>query len=142
MQAVPAPRLLYRQLAFLLRDFGQPTHPVMGINGLSSTVYSLGARDRFLCWADRSKTIKQKGLNACMQVAVCMAVRPYSCLRTGRLAAAMALSDFVGSEFTKKFSRKRSVARLLGVVTTAATGIHAPIFNRIMLRKGGLYRRI
>lgn len=31
---------------------------------------------------------------------------------------------------------------LLSLVTTCATGIHCPIFNRIMIKKGGLYNRI
>jgi hypothetical protein len=142
MQAVPAPPLVYRQLAFLLRDTGTPGCPVMGILGLSSSLYSLGSRDQYLGWTSRNTSHKQIGLNSCLHLSVCMAVPPYNFLRVGRLLASLSLSDKVAGEFARIYSRPGSRVTLLGVVTTAATGIHAPIFNRIRLRKGGLFRRI
>jgi uncharacterized protein DUF4338 len=142
MQAVPAPPLLYRRLAFLLRDAGHPGKPVMGIFGLSSSLYSLGSRDKFLGWTGNNADHKNVGLNCCMHLSVCMAVPPYNYLRVGRLLAALSLSDRVAAHFGRAYSRPDSPAKLLSVVTTAAMGIHAPIFNRIRLKKGGLFRRI
>jgi len=142
MQAVPAPPLLYRRLAFLLRDEGHPNSPVMGILGLSSSLYSLGSRDRFLGWTGKKSAHKRIGLNCCMHLSVCMAVPPYNYLRVGRLLASLSLTDKVAAEFRRVYSRPGFPAKLMGVVTTAAMGIHAPIFNRIRLRKGGLFRRI
>ena len=43
LQAVPAPRLLYRQIAAIVKDHGQPGTPIIGVFGLSSAVYSLGS---------------------------------------------------------------------------------------------------
>jgi len=67
-----------------------------------------------------------------------MAVPPYSYLRAGKMIAALAVSDSVAGEFFRKY-RPTS---LKSVVTTSANGLHSPIFNRIMVRPGGLYRRI
>ncbi len=140
LQSIPAPPLLYRQIAFLVRDAGQPTAPLMGVIGLASTVYNLGCRDRLFNWQGLDKKLlKARGLQHCMQLAVCMAVPPYTYLRAARLMAALATTDAVATEFSRRYGK---TARLLALVTTSATGLHCPIFNRIMIRPGGLYRRI
>ncbi len=143
LQSIPAPRLLYRQLAMLVRDHGQEYSPVMGIIGLSSTVYSMGCRDRFFGWTGQeNRNLKNDGLKSCMQLSICMGVPPYSYLRVGRLMAALATSDLVAAEFSRRYSNAELEAQLRAIVTTSAMGLHSPIFNRIMLRPGGLYRRI
>jgi hypothetical protein len=79
-----------------------------------------------------------------MQLAVCMALPPYSYMLAGKLMAALALSKTIGDEYELKYRGRfwRRGAKLLGLVTICAGGTHCPIFNRIMLRPGGLYRRV
>jgi len=134
---VPAPRLLYRQIAALVRDAGQPGTPLIGAFGLSSTVYSLTCRDQVLGWKTSTRK-RHKGLRSCMHLTFCLAVPPYSYLRAGKMIAGLAASDSVVSEFYRKYRPDR----LKTIVTTSANGLHSPIFNRIMVRPGGLYRRI
>jgi len=138
LQSVPAPKLLYRQIAALVRDHGQPGAPLMGIFGLSSPVYSMRCRDRALGWSDTAR--KENGLKSSMQLNICMAVPPYSSLRGAKLIAAIAASTSSAAEFERRYGNRTT--HLETIVTTTATGIHSPIFNRIMLRRGGLYRRI
>lgn len=57
--------------------------------------------------------------------------------------AALALSKTVADEYQLKYKRKfRRGTKLQGLTTICAGGTHCPIFNRIMLRPGGLYRRV
>src|ERR1051326_1809864 len=141
MQSVPASKLLYRQIAALVKDEGQPGAPVIGAFGLSSTIYSLGCRDRIFGWSRQDSTLaKNAGLAQCMQLSVCMAVPPYNLLRGSKLVAALAASAEVALRFQTLYGGSR--VQLRAIVATVATGIHSPIFNRIMLRPGGLYRRI
>lgn len=137
LQSVPAPRLLYRQIAALVRDEGQPGTPLIGAFGLSSTVYSLTCRDQFLGWSTSTRA-RHRGLRSCMQLSFCIAVPPYSFLRAGKMIAGLAASDSVAAEFFRKYRPDN----LKSIVTTSANGLHSPIYNRIMVRPGGLYRRI
>ena len=143
MQAVPAQRLLYRRMAFLVRDVGQPNRPLIGVLGLSSMVYSLACRDAFLHWNEDGRTsVKEWGINRCMQLSVCMPIPPYNYLRAGKLLAALALGSDVAAEFATRYSRSSTPEHLLGILTSSANGLHSPIFTRIMVRPGGLFRRI
>lgn len=137
LQSVAAPRLLYRQLAVIVRDKGQKSQPVIGIAGLTSPVYSLGCRDRLFGWTNTSRAIRNLGLLRTLQLGICMAVPPYTELRGAKLVAALAASREVADEYHRRYG-----SLLLAIVTTAARGLHTPIFNRIMLKPGGLYRRI
>jgi hypothetical protein len=57
--------------------------------------------------------------------------------------AALALSKTIADEYRRKYEKKlRPGTKLLGLITISAGGIHCPIFHRIMLRPGGLYRRV
>lgn len=137
LQTVAAPRLLYRQVAIIVRDAGQRSKPVIGIAGLASPVYSLRCRDHLFGWTNASSAVRNRGLLRCMNLAVCMAMPPYNHIRGAKLIAAMTASKEVADEYHRRYG-----APLLAVVTTAARGLHTPIFNRIMLKPGGLYRRI
>jgi hypothetical protein len=110
----------------------------MGIIGLASSIYTLGSRDSYLGWSPvSSRRIKNAGLRRIMDLAYCMAIPPYTYMLGGKLIATLALSDPVRNEFKRKYGDT-----LLGLVTTCASGLHCPIFNRIMIKPGGLYRRI
>src|SRR5579885_485364 len=117
----------------------------MGAIGLSSSPYSLSCRDMFLCWhSGQGRSRLHCGLDSLMQLAVCMALPPYSYLLAGKLMAALALSKTISDEYELKYGGRLRCrgAKLLGLVTICAGGTHCPIFNRIMLRPGGLYRRV
>ena len=72
-----------------------------------------------------------------MDLSTCVSVPPYSFLLGSKLLAILAFSNILSGFFEEKYADP-----LLGLVASCATGIHAPIFNRIMLAQGGLYRRI
>jgi len=137
LQSVPAPRLLYRQIAALVVDSGQPTRPIMGAIGLASPIYSLKCRDVFFAWTGASQRKKQLGLSSCMQLNVCVAVPPYNSIRGAKLMAALAASEAVGREYERRYQLP-----LFAVTTTSAMGAHSPVFNRFMIRPGGMYRKI
>jgi hypothetical protein len=110
----------------------------MGAIGLASPTYALAARDRVLNWSGtQARPTKERGMRRLMDLATCVSLPPYSLLLCGKLLAALALSDEVAKEFERKYSEP-----LLALTTTCATGLHCPIFHRIMLRPGGLYQRI
>jgi hypothetical protein len=135
-QTVPSGPRVGRRIAALVYDVGQRRPVLMGAITLASPLYSVRARDEFFAWG-RSKRIKAVGLRRVMDVSLCMALPPYNFILTGKLIAMLAASETLSNEF-----RRRYHDRLLALTTTCATGLHCPIFNRIMIRRGGLYRRI
>jgi hypothetical protein len=139
-QSVPAPMLVFRRIALLVRDEGQTGSPVMGAIGLCSSGYAIGCRDRLLGWnTANGDDVKSKNLESCMQLRICMALPPYNYLRGARLMAALVFSDPVANEIFRRYGRPH---QLVAVTTSSAVGLHSAMFNRIMLRPGGLYRRI
>lgn len=138
MQTVPTTRRVGRQIRALVYDEGQRRPFLIGSIMLSSGPYTLGCRDRYFHWTGVGrKPIKDWGLANTLDVAVCLALPPYSRLLGGKLIAALGLSGPLSDEFSRRYGNQ-----LLAVITTCATGLHCPIFNRIGLRPGGLYRRI
>jgi hypothetical protein len=138
LQSVPNANRIGRRIAALVYDDGQQTPSLMGVIGLASSMYTLGCRDRYLNWiGQKGKKLKDTGLRHLMDLAVCTAFPPYSYLLGGKLMALLAMTDTFRMEYRRKYSEP-----LLGLITTCASGIHCPIFNRIMIRKGGLYRHI
>jgi hypothetical protein len=122
----------------LIYDVGQCEPALLGAMLLSSSPYTLRDRDSYLGWLGAEKErIKQSGLRRILDLALCMPLPPYSYLLGGKLVAALAFTEVVRSEF-----RNRYRDELLCLVTTSVTGLHCPLFNRIAVRTGGLYRRI
>lgn len=138
-QSVPSANRIGRRISAIVYDDGQRKAPIlMGAIGLASSMYSVAARDQYLGWAGKdARTLKNTGLKRIMDLALCMGVPPYSFLLGGKLMALLAFSDPLRMEFKKKYGTS-----LLGLGTSCATGIHCPIFNRIMVRPGGLYHHI
>lgn len=144
LQSFPTANLIGRQLRALVFDRGQDRPLLMGAIGLSSSPYSLSCRDKFLRWDSKQKgRLVDNGLDSLMQLAVCMSLPPYSYLLCGKLMAALALSKTIADEYQLKYEGKlRRGTVLQGLITICAGGTHCPIFHRIMLRPGGLYRRV
>lgn len=138
LQSVPSANRIGRQICALVYDEGQARSVLIGAIGLASCIYTVTCRDRYLNWLGSDRTeIKNKGLRQLMDLSICMSLPPYSFLFGGKLVALLAMTDQLRDEFKRKYKLP-----LLGLTTTCATGLHCPIFNRIMIKEGGLYRRI
>src|SRR6266404_8057400 len=136
LQTVPSGPRVGRRIAALIYDVGQGRRAIMGAIMLASPLFSVHARDELFGWINR-QPIKVAGLRRIMDLSLCMAVPPYNYLLAGKLMATLAVCGTMSREFSQRYRD-----RLLAVTTTCATGLHCPIFNRIMICKGGLYRRV
>lgn len=138
LQSVPSKNRIGRHIRALVYDDGQSNPVLMGAIGLASSMYTVGCRDKYLNWVGKkAKYLKDIGLKRMMDLYLCIAFPPYSLLLGGKLMAMFAMTDPIKIEFQRKYNMP-----LLGLITTCATGVHCPIFNRIMVREGGLYRHI
>jgi len=140
LQSVHNGKRFGRQINALVYDIGQQKEFLVGAIGLASSLYSLRCRDFYLQWDgldSDSVSLKNDGLRRTMDLAVCVAIAPYNGFLMGKLLAALATTE----KFQHEHRRKYRTA-LRGIVTLSAAGVHCPIFNRIMLAPGGLYRRI
>jgi hypothetical protein len=72
-----------------------------------------------------------------MDLAVCVVTPAFAGLRITKLLAMIAISQPVAKRYEARYGEP-----LLAVTTTCARGLHCACFNRIMLRPGGLYRKI
>lgn len=136
-QSVPSTERVGRRLKALVYDLGQSRRYILGAIELSSSLYSLRCRDEFFGWRQLTSAEKRIRLSSVMDVSVAMALEPYSHLLGGKLAAMLALGTSVTAEFYRRYG-----AHLESVVAICSSGLHCPIFNRIMVQPGGLYRRI
>lgn len=138
LQSVPSAERVGRQISALVLDEGQDPPKLMGVIGLASSAYTIACRDKYLHWSGpKVKDVKDLGLRRIMDLSLCLSLPPYSYLLGGKLVAALSLSSPLSEEFERKYGDP-----LLGVVATCATGLHCPIFNRIMIRPGGLFKRV
>src|ERR1700674_2141572 len=138
VQRVPSGRRLGRQLRVLVYDTAQPDAALIGAIGLASPLYRLGSRDRHLGWASSSSSaIRHFGLRRTMDLAVCVSTPAYAGLRVTKLLAMISVSAPVAERFASRYDEP-----LLAVITTCASGTHCPCFNRIMIRPGGLFKKV
>jgi hypothetical protein len=143
LQSVPTAQLVGRRMAWLVFDSAFSPERLLGAFGLNGSAYSLGARDDYLGWTGKPRTLRERGLSALMDMPICMALSPYSLHRAGKLVAGLALSREVNETYVAKYSgRLPEGSSLLAVITLCATGVHCPIYNRVRLKPGGAYRRI
>lgn len=144
LQGIPNAPLVGRRMSWLVFDGSGPERRLIGAFGLNSSPYSIGPRDSYLAWrgtdGDRRKRV---GLLCVLDMPLCIALPPYAELLGGKLLASLALTEEVNSAFVMRYARHLPPrGSLLAVITLCATGLHCPLFNRIMLREGGLYRRV
>ena len=133
-QKVPNSSGVGRRFSALVYDIGQTRDVLMGVIGLAGTAYSIEDRDKFLEWShidSKAKIVKHAGLRRIMELSICMAIPPYNFLYGGKLMAILSLSNPIQAEFQKRYPDDM----LLALITTGATGNHAPIFNRIRLNQ-------
>jgi hypothetical protein len=135
-QRVPSGRRLGRQLRVLVYDSSQSG--LVGAIGLASPLYRLGCRDRYFGWAaPSSPAIRHFGLRRTMDLAVCVSMPSYSGTRMTKLLAMLAISKPVAERYAARYGEP-----LLAVITTCGTGLHCACFNRIMIRTGGLFKKV
>jgi hypothetical protein len=139
-QSVPTSGGVARRFYALVYDVGQKLESLMGIIGLTSTMYSMKDRDEYLGWhsidsRSKEEVIRASGLRQIMQTSVCLALPPYNYIFGGKLIAGLTLSDPIQSEYKRRYTAKYPDDVLLAVFSTSAFGSHAAIFNRIELKK-------
>jgi hypothetical protein len=146
LQRIPTAPLVGRRMSFLILadSHGGIESRLVGAFGLNGSSYSLRDRDAFLGWTgDRGFNRKVTGLQCIMDMPVCVALPEWAAIRGGKLVAAISCSSEVADLFAGWYAnRLPRGGGLLAIVTLCATGAHCPIFNRIMLRPGGLFRRV
>jgi hypothetical protein len=146
LQRIPTAPLVGRRMSFLiLADIHGEIEPrLVGAFGLNGSSYSLRDRDAFLGWTGEGGLHRKvTGLQCIMDMPVCIALPEWAAIRGGKLVAAISGSSEIADFFAGRYSdRLPPGGSLLAIVTLCATGAHCPIFNRIMLRPGGLFRRI
>lgn len=144
LQGVPNAQLVGRRMSWLVFDGAGSERRLMGAFGLSSSPFSLGSRDTYFGWkGSASKHDKLSGLLCLMDMPMCTALPPYRDLLGAKFIASLAITEEINAAFTRRYAmRLPPNGSLLAVVTLCATGIHCPIYNRIMLRPGGVFRRV
>ncbi len=137
-QGVPSANRVGRQCNFLVIDFGQRTPALIGAIGIASSLYNVGERDKLLGWiGPTARGRKVDGLRRIADLAICVSLPPYSDLLGAKLLAGLATTNAVADHYRAKYGET-----LHALVSTCSGGLHCPIFNRIMVRPGGLFRRI
>lgn len=144
LQGIPNAPLVGRRMSWLVFDGVGNDRRLIGAFGLNSSPYSLGSRDSYLGWAGAAGDARKRvGLLCVLDMPLCTALPPYTRVLGGKLIASLALTSEVNAAFVQRYAtRIPPGGSLLAVITLCATGLHCPVFNRIMLKPGGLYRRV
>lgn len=129
-----------RRLRYLIVD-DAAEQKVIGVIGLGDPVFGLKARDQWIGWdAERRKST----LTSVMDAFALGAVEPYSRLLGGKLAALLAASTQVRTDFHARYGHKQTLiaerdpdARLAVVTTSSALG-RSSVYNRLRRPDGTL----
>lgn len=140
-QSLPAETRKMRIGKFLVFDTGNPPRRLLGAICVKSPMYFDGARDRHLGWPDlhqwqdgvwgknqEAVDLRNVALTSIYNIAVCMPIHPFDQLKTGKLLAALCLSEPVISYLETKYS-----SPVLGLTTTGGWGGSAGQYERIKL---------
>jgi hypothetical protein len=144
---IPYNRGCGRLLRYLLRDAGQPGHPVMGVASLMSPILICQPRDEWIGWEyPRDKELKRKKLLSCMDLSVCMAVSPYNLLTAGKMAALAMVSKQIQQDYADKYRDHvtptgMSENRLALVTTTSLYGSSVQ-YNRVRVNGRLTYKMV
>lgn len=140
-QSVRSRKLVGKRVGLLIWDAGQSTRrPLIGGALLASPRFSQPLRDRYLGWPvdvqrnrvghnPQQRAVRQAGLERMMQLAVAVALPPYSSLRGARLAALAPLTS-EGFQAFLRASVKKDDADLAALVTTTGLSVTGTPFQR------------
>lgn len=113
ISSLPTTGVIGRNIRILVKD--QITEMYIGIMCISSDVYSLGERDKFL---GLDNTNKNKYLKNIMNLSCCVPLQPFGYnTNGGKLIASLAFSKEVFDYYYNKYKEP-----LLGIVTTSING--------------------
>jgi len=137
-QKVKSRKSIGRENIFILEDHSGHYIKTMGMLILSSPLYFVGKRDKFLSWENSQhyKLIREKGLARMMHLSLCCALPPYNKLGAAKLLSISAFSDVVYDDYCIKWEKKDKEDVDLAIITTSTSmGLTGTPFQRIKLEK-------
>ncbi len=126
-----------RRIKLIIRDYGLPNKPVIGIAALGSPIIHIPARDNWIGWDRNTRTSR---LNYTMDAYVIGALPPYNYLLGGKLISYLLTSKEVRNIFEEKYKHTK-YNKLAGIFTTSLYG-RSSQYNRIRLKDRLLYQPI
>ena len=106
-------KLIGRQIHILVKDL--TTNLYLGIISLSSDVYNLDQRDKYIGWDFKDKASKLKHI---LNITTCVPLQPFGYnFNGGKLIAALAFSLEIATHFREKYDDS-----LLAIITTSLYG--------------------
>src|SRR5882724_911012 len=135
---IPYNRGCGRLLRYLLRDRGQPGHPVMGVAALSSPILICNPRDAWIGWKyPGDRELKRRKLLTCMDLSVSMARPPYNSLTAEKMISLAMLSHQVSKDYASKFRDHETPTGLkenhLALITTPSIYGSSVQYNRLRM---------
>jgi hypothetical protein len=133
-----------RRIRLLIRDYGLPNKPVIGIAALGSPIIHIPERDEWIGW---DKDTRTKNLIYTMDAYVIGAMPPYNHLLGGKLVSYILASKEIRDIYRKKYKgkvtliEKKMSDKLIGIFTTSLYGKSSQ-YNRIKYKGELLYKQI
>jgi len=136
--SIPYNRGCGRLLRYLIRDRGQPGHPIVGITALSSPILICNPRDAWIGWEyPGDRALKRQKLLTCLDLSVSMALPPYNHLTAGKMISLAMLSEQVRKDYADKFRDQATPTGLnenrLALITTTSIYGSSVQYNRLRL---------
>jgi hypothetical protein len=135
--AMPYSDYVGRRMRFLIRDYSLPSHPIMGIAAIGSSVMQVRDRDNWIGWNEDNREIKKKRIANMMDLYVSISIPPYNELLTGKLICYMMVSNEVREIYRKKYEGKKTIMKerevtdMVLLATTTLYGLHCSQYNRL-----------
>jgi hypothetical protein len=130
-----------RRIKLLIRDSSLPSHPLIGIAALGSSIIHIPKRDEWIGWDTKTRT---RNLVYAMDAYVLGALPPYNYLLGGKLISYILASNEVREIFSRKYKgritniSKRKANRLACIFTTSLYGKSSQ-YNRLKIDDRLLY---
>jgi uncharacterized protein DUF4338 len=142
--SAPQGRYVGRRMRFIVRDHGQPRHPVMGILSLGSSIVRSRERDEYIGWPSE---VRRRNLINVMDVTVLGALPPYSLLLGGKLMCYVAASDQVRNSYRARYAGRRTeqlkrCADDLALLVTSSLFGRSALYNRVRYQGNDLFEAI
>jgi hypothetical protein len=116
VSSLPSTGVIGRAIRILVKD--TISNKYIGILCISSDVYNLGERDKYITKTSRNLEWKEKYLKNIMNISCCVPFQPFGYNTTGgKLLASLAFSKEVFDYYYKKYNEP-----LLGLITTSING--------------------
>lgn len=133
-----------RRIKLIIRDYGLPTRPIIGIAALGSPIIHIPERDEWVGWTKDQRT---SNLVYSLDAYVVGALPPYNLLLGGKLISYVLASNEVREIYSRKYKKsislisQRKSSDLACLFTTSLYGRSAQ-YNRINYDSHHLYERI